>query len=339
MSASTTSSSSSGEAAAGLPDRRVPGYLVLGLLLLVGLALLPLPGIDQDAALRQLGRSSQWWTSVAIPWPPAFSPLSTGLLGLVIGRLALGLLTVPGQDPVVRRLWQAITLGLYLGGTFASGVALGLTLDLRYPDLIVVGDQVVLAGLAGVSCTAAAAALWSIAELIARSGLVSGALALFGAWEAVRIVRFMVEAVLELAAGGGPELGAAWMPLHAGLLPVGMICLSLWRRTPDRGPVRVMRNMWLRGPFDLLVLPLVAGAIAATISADIAGIPQWTPQPPLYDQGLLARSMVSLLVVPTIAAWAERRPGTPGSVGWGIAGFVLLGGTAVWLAGSLWWEG
>lgn len=319
--------------------RAIPAYMLLGVLMLVGLALIPLPGIDQTASLHQLGRASGWWVERALPWPPAFSPLSTGLLGLVVARAAMELLTHPGQDAFTRRLWTSIASGLFLGGTFAGGVALGLSLELSFDDLLVVTDKVVLAGLIAVSTTLTAAALWAISDLIKKSGLGSGALTLFFVWELARMGRFVLELGFALFQEGGPEPGISWMPLHIGLLPMGMICLALWRRTPGKLPARLMRNLSLRSPLDLLILPLVVGAVAGTVASDLAGMPQWLPQSPLYDQGLLARSLASILVIPAVAAWTQRQPGAPGHIGWGIAGLVLLVGTFAMLGFTLWWGG
>lgn len=319
-------------------QRPTPLFALLGLVLLFGLALIPLPGIDQTAALHQLGHASALWVQGLAAWPPAFSPLATGLLGLVVARLAMDLLASPRQDEIVQRLWVAITTGLYIGGTFAGGVALGLTMELRFDHLLVVTDRVVLAGLIAISTTAAAAALWSLATLVKRSGVASGALLLFGAWELTRMGRFLADLGLALFQDGGPEPGLGLMPAHAGLLPIALVALALWRWTPVWGRP-ILRETRARGPIDLLVFPLAVGGVAATIAADIAGMPPWTPQSPLYDQGLLARTLASLLVVPAIGVWMRRQPGAPGHWGWAVLGFGLLGAVGIGLAVTLSWSG
>jgi len=318
--------------------RPVPAYALLALVLLLGLAIIPLPGVDQHAALIQLGRASGWWTRVAVAWPPAFSPLATGVLGLVLARLAMDLLVAPRQDPVARRLWIAITSGLYLGGTFAGGVAIGLTLEQRYADLLVLNNRVVLAMLIGLSTTAAAATLWSLATLIKRSGLASGALLLFFAWELVRIGRFLLELGFALFGPDGPEPGMGYMPMHSGLVALGLTCIAIWRWAPDAYPIRITRNVAVRGPVDLLAIPLVVGAIAGTLAADLTDVPAWTPQPPLYDTGLLARTLGSLLVVPALAVWVRRQSGAPGHWGWGVGGALLMAFSVLGMSFCMWWS-
>ena len=318
--------------------RRTPAFVVIALLLLAGLAIIPLPGIHQQAALTQLGRVSAWWAQVAFAWPPAFSPLATGLLGLVVARGLMDLATHPGQDAFVRRLWVAIASGLYLGGTFAGGVGLGLTLDLRFPDLLVLDNRLVLAVLIGLSTTAAAAALWSISGLVRKSAIASGALLFFFAWELLRITRFLGELGFALFDAGGPEPGLGFMPMHAGLVPLGLTCVALWRWSPDRYPIRIARDLHVRGPLDLLALPLAIGAIAGTLTADLSDVPAWTPQSPLYDTGLLARSLASLLVVPALAVWMRRQPGSPGGWGWAVVGFGLIALSLAAMALTMSWS-
>lgn len=321
------------EPASRVHARRAPAYVFLAVALLLGLAVVPLPGIDQAAALQQLGRASAWWSHAAAAWPPAFSPLSSGLLGLVLARLALDLILGPEQDLATRRLWTAVIMGLYLGGTFVGGVALALALRRTFSDLLVVQDPFVLAGLVGLSTTAAAAAAWSFASLVRRSGLASGALLLFGVWELVRMGRFLLELGFALLGTDSPEPGLALMPLHLGVLPVALVCLALWRASPGPLPVLLARRLTVRSPLDLLIVPLVVGAIAGTFAADLAGIPPWTPQSPLYDQGLLARTLGSLLVVPAISVWLMQRRAGPGHWGWAVLALGLLlavGGGLAW---------
>ncbi|MFK7930682.1 MAG: hypothetical protein AB8H79_21025 [Myxococcota bacterium] len=307
---------------------RRPMYAVAAVLMLLGLALVPLPGISQGASLAQLGRGSAWWMDTVGGWPPAFSPLSTGLLGLVLARFALDTVVPMGGPPSTRRLWAAIAQGLYLGASFAGGVAMGLTLESRFPDLVVL-DGLVLGVLLGAIGLITAAALWSMASLIRRSGVASGALLLFGVWEIIRSLRFIAELLLANNAAE-PDLG--WLAIHTGALPLGLTLLALWRWVPHRSPLPVIRSLALRGPLDVLFVPLAVGALAGVLTSDLSGFPSWTPQPPIYDPGTLARTVAALLVVPALGFWLRRQPGRPGAFGWAILGFVLLAATAgLWI--------
>jgi len=177
-----------------------------------------------------------------------------------------------------------------------------------------------------------AAALWSMVSLIRTSGVASGALLLFGVWEIIRGLRFIAELLLAHNAGE-PDLG--WLAIHTGALPMGLTLLALWRWVPHRYPANVMRSLALRGPLEVLFLPLAVGALVGVLTSALSGFPAWTPQPPIYDPGTLARTVAALLVVPALGFWLRRQPGQPGSVGWAVLGIVLLaatGGLWLWVA-------
>lgn len=301
--------------------------------MLLVLAVVPLPGIQQLAGLTQLGRASGWWAAQFGGWPPSFSPLSTGLLGLVLARFALDLVLPPAASASTRKLWSAVAQGLYLGASFAGGIAMGLAMDERFPDLVLL-DGPILGVLLGAVMLVTGAALWSMAGLVRRSGIASGALLLFGVWEAVRAARFTVELILASQAGE-PDLG--WLAVHTGAVPLSLTMVALWRWTPSDLPVHLGRSLVIRGPLDILILPLVVGALVGTLASDLAGYPVWTPQPPLYDPGLLARTVAALLVVPTLGWWMRRQPGAPGSPIWVVAAsLTALTSGLLWLI--VWWN-
>lgn len=290
---------------------------VLAIALLGATYLLPLPGVDQAAAHAALGRVSAWWASQVGVWPPAFSLLSGGLLGLVAARFAQDLVLGPWMAPSARPIWRALFAGLYLAGSGVSGLAIGLTLDHRLPELAPLG-AVVTGTLTAAGSVAAAALVWSLAALFRSSGLGNGAAALFLVAEFVRAGRYYAEWIAGVAAGE-PDLG--WLPLSGPLVPLGLVCLLLWRWTPDF-PRDVARGLHARGATDLLALPLILGALGGTLAADLAGWPSWFPQSPLYDPGLVARAVGTLLAVPALGFWVARQPGKPGSPWW--LGFGLL---------------
>ncbi len=310
---------------------RRPWLAGLAVALLFAAALIPLPGVLQGAALAQLGRTGALWATHVGPFPPAFSILSTGLLGLVLARFALGVAVDRARPAPSDAAWTWTLAAMFVAASWLGGVAMSLALHERFRDLYAV-EPVLGALVDGVVVAVAGALLWSLADLVRASGVASGALLLFAAWESVRILRFLAELVAA-AAAGEPEL--AWLALHSGLVPVALMMLSLWRFRPAAGERPVWRGLTVRGPLDLLALPLVAGALASVVADDLMGYPSWTPQPPLYDPGLLPRTLAALLAVPAIGAWVRRGPGAPGSIGWFLGALALLGLT-VGLFVALW---
>lgn len=282
---------------------------------------LPLPSVDQAAALAQLGRVSAWWAARVAPVPPAFSILAPGLLGLVVARFGLSMAVNPRAPSPTDGAWRATIASLFVTASFVGGIAMSLALHHRFSDLHR-ADPVLGALIDGAGTAVGAAVLWSLATLVRQSGVASGALLLFGAWELARTVRFTLELIAAALAGEGPLLA---LSLHTGLVPLAVLMLALWRWVPGPYPIGLWRGLTLRGPLDLLVLPLVAGGLASIIADDLAGYPSWTPQPPLYDPGLLARTLAGLLVVPAIGAWVRRVPGRVGGARYLIGGLILLG--------------
>ncbi|TVQ92969.1 MAG: hypothetical protein EA397_05630 [Deltaproteobacteria bacterium] len=279
-----------------------------GVLLIAGL--LPLPSADQGASLAQMGRVSGWWVHNVGAFPPAFSILSSGLIGLVIVRFGLNLIVNPREPSPADKIWKPTILSLFLAASFVLGVAMGLALHHRFPDLHR-GDPVLGALSDGATSAIAAALLWTLAELVRKSGIANGALFLFGIWEVLRIGRFLSEL---LAAASVREPDLFTMAGHAGLLPVACTLLLLWRWRPTPMPQPIWRGLTLRSPLDLAILPLAIGGVASLIADDLAGYPAWTPQPPMYEPGLLPRTLVALLTVPAIALWLRRQPSRRGSV-------------------------
>jgi hypothetical protein len=308
-----------------------PWFAVAAVAMLAIAGTVPLPGVHQRAALGQLGRVAAWWVDVAAPFPPAFSILSTGLIGLVIARFALALAVNPRQPAPSDRAWTMAITMMYVSASWLGGVALALTLHHRFADLYV-GDPVLGALVDGTAIAVGAALAWALADLVRASGVASGALVLFGAWELTRIGRYAIE-LAAAAAAGEPEL--PWLALHGGFIPLALMMLALWRWTPRSGPIVVWRGLTVRSSLDLLMLPLVAGGLASLVADDLLGHPSWTPQPPLYDPGLLPRTLASVLVVPAVGAWSRRHAGAPGSVGWLFGALALLGLT-IGAAGGLW---
>lgn len=301
--------------------------MAIGLLLLC--ALLPLPGVHQLAALHQLGRATAWWARIVGGWPPGFSALSMGLGGLVFARLGLGLILAPDMPATTARTWRTGILTIYVFGSALTGVAMGLTLAERFPDLVTT-DALLLATLDAATFSVVAVFLWALADLVRKSGVASGSLLLFGAWEAVRMTRFALEL---LAAAEAGEVGLMPLAFHLGTLPAVLILVALWRWEPGPLPLPVGRALVLRSPVDLIVVPMVIGAVAATIANDLSGFPSWTPQPPLYDPGLVSRTLGGLLVVPALGWWMRSQPGHRGTVGWAVValGLLLLTGALVLL--------
>jgi hypothetical protein len=280
--------------------------------LLLAAGLLPLPGVDQLSALTQAGRVSGWWAHNVFPLPPAFSLLSGGLLGLVAARAGLDLILTDDLTPSGRRLWTAAVAGLYAAGSVFAGIALGLRLGDRFPELVV-GDGLLVAMLHGLAGAAIAGLLWTLSDLVRRSGIANGSLTLFLAWEGVHAVYYVLE-LLAAAWLHEPEL--LMKTLYVGTLPVALVFVALWRWAPSTYPLQVWRGLWIRGPLDLIAVPLVAGAMAGTFAGDLVGYPAWTPQPPIYHPGLVPRTLVALLCVPALAFWLNRQPGRPGGWPW-----------------------
>lgn len=301
---------------------RRPWLAVVAVILLLIAAFLPLPSADQAASLAQLGRVSAWWVERFGAVPPAFSILSSGLIGLVIVRFGLAMTVNPRDPSPGDGIWKATLLTLFVAASFVLGVAMGLAIHHRFPDLHR-GDPVIGALSDGATGAVTAALLWSLADLVRRSGVAAGAMLLFGVWELTRIGRYIME-LLAAASVREPELFT--LAGHTGLLPVACMMLVLWRWSPTRTPSAVWRGLTLHSPLDLLVLPLAVGSIASLIADDLAGYPAWTPQPPLYEPGLLPRSIVALLTVPAVAAWLRRQPTEPGSVAYlfGAVGLITI---------------
>jgi len=249
----------------------------------------------------------------------------------VFFRLARDLVVTDDLRPEQRRLWGGAVALLYVLAAAGSGAVLGAGLAGRFPDLVTTGDAA-MALLAAASCAAVAACLWSVADLIRRSRLASGALLLFLVWEGLRALRFVVEL---LGAARANEPDRLVLVLHTGALPVVLVLLALWRWEPRSWPIPLGRGLKARGPLDLVAVPLVLGAIAGTLTADLVDYPTWTPQPALYDPGLLARTLGGLLAVPALAWWLRRQDGAPGHPAWlALAGSVLALSLA--LAGLVW---
>ena len=59
-----------------------------------------------------------------------------GLIGLVIVRLGLGIVTPPGTPLAQRRMWHSVACALYLAGATLGGLAMSLTLEERMLDLV-----------------------------------------------------------------------------------------------------------------------------------------------------------------------------------------------------------
>jgi len=300
-------------------------WLAMSALALLGAAYcLPLPGIDQAAAHASLGRVPAWWASSIGSFPPAFSLMSGGMVGLVGARFAQDLVLTSHMTPAVRRIWRWFFAAVYVLGSSVAGLALGLTLSDRLPEMALLSGPATGA-LCAAGFTAAAVLNWSLAILFRNSGLGHGAPALFLVAEMVRSGRYYAELVAAIGAGE-PDLGM--LPLHGVLVPLGLTFLVLWRWTPHL-PRDAMRGLRARGPLDLVALPLILGALGGTLASDLSGWPAWFPQSPLYDPGLVARSACAVLAVPALGFWAFRQPGRPGSSGWFVAGLAALALTCI----------
>ena len=307
-----------------MPPMR-PELAGLAIVLLLSAGLLPLPGVNQITALLSIGRVAGWWAENVWPLPPAYSVLSGGVLGLLAARAGLGVILTDDLTPSGRRTWTAAVAGLYAAGSVIGSIAMAMAMDQRFPELIT-GDLLTVALLHGLSGAAAAGLLWSLSDLAQRSGLGNGALLLFLAWEGARAVTYVLEL---LAASWVHEPELLFKAMHAGTLPVALVFVALWRWAPTAYPLQVYRGLYIRGPLDLVALPLAAGSLAGTIAGDLIGYPAWMPQPQMYHPGLVPSTLVALLCVPALAFWLRRHPGVSGGPPWLMGAIALLVLTAL----------
>lgn len=217
----------------------------------------------------------------SIPMPGVDGPYTivaaSGILLLVVIRAGAALLA----HARARQLACAVYLALSAGRGFL--LATSLTAGLRVHLLI------------AVTAMAAASVEWALADWISKRGIGRGPLVLFA-------VVALLDTGLELsrfgAAAGrdGIDSTLSLIQLASGI-PAALVLFALSRRGAIEWPMPVRGGWVLTSPIDLLILPYLAGRVAASVVP--AMIIPWLPQ---------LETIVALASAAGITVWLIGRP-------------------------------